>query len=318
MKKILLIRIAWMKYYNGWSKFDFPVSGAKYVKKNKSGAEETNFKNINGKVFGYIPFNKNNNINNLGASDKDDFINGVTIVFCAVHPQEKIMRVVGWYKKATVYREMKFTKNGAPYGVTANYKDCTLIPYTDRNLQIPHVFGRNSVCYITLHKSKEKVLQKIEKYIASGGKLDMLNKPGKSKIGRAYQPDVIKRIKVENAAIKIAFKYYRERYGYENVKSTEKENIGWDLEVRAGSIKIKVEVKGLSGNDVSVQLSPNEYKAFLQKDPYYRLFVVTKALDKRPVVRIFEYQEKGKIWTNALKEQLKINQIKAARLIIKQ
>lgn len=53
--RILLVRTAWMKYYEGTTKTDIPRSGAKYIKENKNGGEIYNFKNRSGKIFGYIP-----------------------------------------------------------------------------------------------------------------------------------------------------------------------------------------------------------------------------------------------------------------------
>ena len=51
MEKILLCRIAWMKYYEGRAKIDIPRSGAKYIQKNKTGGEINTFKNRKNKVY---------------------------------------------------------------------------------------------------------------------------------------------------------------------------------------------------------------------------------------------------------------------------
>ena len=40
----------------------------------------------------------------------------------------------------------------------------------------------------------------------------------------------------------------------------EKENLGWDLEARHKTTTLKIEVKGLSGSIVSVQLTSTSLK----------------------------------------------------------
>lgn len=314
MKKIMLVKIAWMKYYEGRANIDIPMSGAKYIKENKKGGEIYNFKDTGGNVYGNIPFNWQININNLGASNDDSEIKNVTVVFCATHPKEGLMRVVGWYEKATVYRKPEKLNSRNYYHIVTRFKNCTLIPFTDRTLKIPNVFGRNSVCYIATHKSKTAALKLIEDYIAAGGKnlIKIVSKP-KGK-GRAFQPDIEKRQLVESNAINIAKEYFGQRYGKNAVKSVEKDNMGWDLEVDAEKIKLKIEVKGLSGSELFVQLTPNEFIAFCKKSVHYRLFVVTDALANKPVSRIFEYQSKGDLWVANDKSKLRIEIIKSARL----
>lgn len=316
MKKIILVKVAWMKYYEGRANIDIPMSGAKYIKENKKGGEINLFKNFAGKAYGYIPFNYKININNLGAGNNDEFIQGVTVVFCASHPKEGLMRVVGWHKNSLVHRTSKSFNSNNLYHSVSKFKDCKLIPFNDRTLKIPNVFGRNSVCYIANHKSKAGDLKRIEDYITSGGKLETEVSNRKKKVGRAFQPDIEKRILVEQTAINIAKTFYGARYGLNNVKSVETDNVGWDLEIITAKFKLKVEVKGLSGSELNVQMTPNEFAAFNKKALNYHLFVVTDTLSK-PITRVFEYQSKGNIWVANDKSELDIKPIYAARLILK-
>ena len=56
------------------------------------------------------------------------------------------------------------------------------------------------------------------------------------------------------------------------------------------------EVKGLSGPNFSVGLTPNEYQAFRSESPDYRLAVVCNALTD-PSLYICRYSGKAQAWT---------------------
>lgn len=314
--RILLVRTAWMKKYEGRAKNDPPMSGAKYIQENKDGEEVYNFKNRNGKVFGNIPNITNLNIDKLGANSDDEFINDVTVVFCATHPIEKGMRVVGWYKKATVFRKIQENKYILGYHIESNYSDCKRIDFNSRFCNIPNTFGRSAIFYFSEHPEKSSTLNKILKYIDSDGTLFYPEKR-KKRIGIPRQNDVNKRIQVEKSAIELATNYYAERYGIENVKSVEKDNVGWDLEINTGRVTLKIEVKGLSGSQLIVELTPNEYSAFNKKLDTYKLFVVTEALSKNKKFDIFSYQRKGNLWIGINDNLLEIKPIMSARLSIK-
>lgn len=318
MKKIILCRTAWMKYYEGHANIDVPRSGAKWILKNKTGGEIYNFKQVHGKVRGCFPYINQTSIEKLGASRHDEILRGVTVVFCARHPVEGGIRVVGWYRNAIVFRNWQ--KNSlTPWGYhcQAKAKDAELIQENDRLFRLPDTFGRSSLYYIAQHKHQNKLLKDLIQYINKRGLVSEvysnLKKRG-PKSGRAYQPDITKRIMVEKKAVKTAIKHYQERYGSNCVQSVEKDNVGWDLEVQAGNKKLKIEVKGLSGSEIFVELTPNEYRIFNQRSPLYELFIVNDALKRKPVRRIFKYQSKGNMWVGDDKTSLKRTPVIGARL----
>ena len=85
------------------------------------------------------------------------------------------------------------------------------------------------------------------------------------------------RINVEKAAISAVTSYYKE-HGYKNY-SVESENKGWDLEAYKGKSRLRIEVKGLSGSDLSVRITENEYSQMRSvNNANYRLCVVTNAV----------------------------------------
>ncbi len=182
-----------------------------------------------------------------------------------------------------------------------NQMDVKRIEDDDRWFDVSDTFGGSSLYYIGMHKEKYHLLKRLLDYIESGGKLqglkNKLNKREQKHIIRhpRWQQDVEKRKKVEIKAMKLAELFYAERYGRKNVTLVPSENKGWDMEVEIGCYTLKIEVKGLSGPDLFVELTPNEFNVFSRNLVDYHLFVVTNALNK-PVCRVFKYNSKSRIW----------------------
>jgi Protein NO VEIN, C-terminal len=127
------------------------------------------------------------------------------------------------------------------------------------------------------------------------------------------QPDIFKRQEVEKAAVRIVTKHYERRLGYQ-VSSVESSDLGWDLEAVSGSSKHCLEVKGLSGNEVSVGFTPNEYKALKEKWAQFRICIVNKALTKNWKLRIFSSSKENGPWKDATGQVLTIKRMTGARL----
>lgn len=141
-------------------------------------------------------------------------------------------------------------------------------------------------------KSKD-IVKKVHDYIFKG--INPEEKRGKFNHGRPFQVDSIKRKKIENAAIKHIHNYYKTLSHH--LKSVETEKVGWDLEATMGKTKLCLEVKGLSGNDINVELTHNEYKQMFGIKNKFRLCIVTNALTK-PTKFIFSYSKDEKIWSD--------------------
>ncbi len=82
---------------------------------------------------------------------------------------------------------------------------------------------------------------------------------------------------------------------FEGAIDVSRENKGWDIEGREAGKRVLVEVKGLSGPAISVELTPNEYKAMKRETKRYRLFVVTDALTT-PKAHTFRYDTRRTQW----------------------
>jgi hypothetical protein len=107
------------------------------------------------------------------------------------------------------------------------------------------------------------------------------------------QPDPLLRQQLERAAIRETVRHFR-RLGYA-VGSVERDNVGWDLNAVNAVRELRLEVKGLSGSDAVVDLTPNEYRAMDQHRDSYRVCVVTIALTD-PSLEVFAYSRETSRW----------------------
>lgn len=307
-----------MKRYRGHKSYDAPKGGGKHIDEYGDGGEVYNYLNVSGKAYAYTRPNTID-IRRIGAPIKSDFIENVTVVWFAKNPDLNGQFIVGWFENAKVYsrkQNMQFAnerKEYPAYIVTAKYSDCKLIPEGERAFELcdPEP-GQNFVWYGNEHMSNLK-LNQVWTYIKSGGKTLPPRKTSKGNNHRAFQNDIEKRKKVEVAAIKTAINYYESR-GYE-INDVQSKNYGWDLSAHKGNNRINIEVKGLSGDQLTVELTANEYKMFTTKRKNYFLFVVRNALSKKQIVNIFRCQS-GK-WLDYDNNMLQIKVIKTANLSIK-
>ena len=98
-------------------------------------------------------------------------------------------------------------------------------------------------------------LQQLEKLIASNGLVHPLKTNRKGSKG--WQLDPKKRRRIEESAMKTVIRQY-ESWGYD-IRPVPDEHLGWDIQVERDGVKLFLEVKGVSGKEVSAELTPNEY-----------------------------------------------------------
>lgn len=112
---------------------------------------------------------------------------------------------------------------------------------------------------------------------------------------------------IELRAVDYVTDYYLSKNYY--VKSIERDNAGWDLNaISPDGEELKIEVKGLSGEEVNIELTPNEYANSSQ--PEYRICVVTNTL-KKPNLYIFKKVMKQ--WLDEDNNRLVVTEKVAAR-----
>jgi len=323
MKRMVFLNIGWMKNYKGIDDGDKIVGGGSFVKEKGYGHEIFNFLSEKGKLYGYvqpvIP-HETIKIERLGVSSTDSYVDNVIAIWVSKSPSGGVF-IIGWYDNSTIYRVLQKPRTKTKrryndeifgYYVEANEQDCTLLPIDERVFQIPRgkgAMGQSNVWYADQEKHLE-LKRKVIEFLKTGNKQSESNATNNN--SQSKQPDPYIRQHVELAAIKETVKYYS-GLGYE-VFSVEKDNAGWDLEASIGKKKLLIEVKGLSQDQLIIELTPNEYKHMKDKKDNYRISVLTQALSKISSLSIFSYSPENGRWEDDNGNPLKINEIISARM----
>jgi hypothetical protein len=188
-----------MKYYKGACDLDVPMYGGKFVEENGYGHEEFNFLPIDmegiaePECVGFVEPKSNRGVRNTlhiekiegcAAMKKEPLVDDVLVIWCAKRDRGDVT-VVGWYKHATVWRDVQdwtiMFDNGMEeergYNVRAKASDCTLLPSGERNRAIWSIpsakytgaygFGQSMVWYPTEPEAENyltRLLKNIESY----------------------------------------------------------------------------------------------------------------------------------------------------------
>lgn len=323
MDKLIFLNIGWMSKYEG-PRGDQISGGGGYVALHGWGHEMLNFKPYDGKMYGTAPVPQGIiRLERLGAAKGAESVDGVLVVWVAKS------RIVGWYKNATVYRHPQppprnsgRSYRGDPirYYVTAARSNCRLLDRDARLLPVPraqqrkHAMGRYT--WYAEGGSNSVFRAKVFKYVAANGEISVLGSKKREKPGgKPHQPDPYKRSRVWKEATRVVKQHF-ESLGYK-VDNVETDNLGWDLnaEHRQSRVRLNLEVKGLSGREISVELTPNEYKMMRKYKHTYRICVATSCLDKaQSALAIFAYNDVSRQWLDGADRPLRVNEVKAARL----
>ena len=150
MKTIIFVRVADMKYYQGITEKDEPINGGAYVKETQKAHECYNFNPVvqEGEEFekciGFFMMIGGNGVGQLHiekmpgceAMKKEEQINDAIVIFVSKARNSKNMRVVGFYKNATVFRYPHCMTFGdgyqQEYMFEAKKEDCVVLPYMTR------------------------------------------------------------------------------------------------------------------------------------------------------------------------------------------
>lgn len=292
-----------MEFYEGQSTKDQIQGGGSYVQEHGMGYEVCNFAVDRGTVYGYVQPPGADSQYHAGQIDIDRIgksqsilIENVLVIWTATRPEGGTV-VVGWYKDASVYRSFQEfhnppvlhkTNEVKGYRIKAKKTNAVLLSMDQRTLKIPRRIkggmGQSNIWYADSRLGARTILS-VRRLVA--GKRISPKGP------RSRITDPEHNAKVEKAAEKKTWNYY-ERNGY-LVKSVAKDNVGWDLEATLGRVKLKIEVKGLSGRSPIGELTPNEFSAFSGRLRNYRLAIVTNSLQK-PQLLICRYSSERKDW----------------------
>lgn len=319
--KMIFFHVGWMKYYRGPDEDDPTIGPHRHLRHNVFGHECLNFFPRNGNCYGYVP--RGINIaKNLGASRNDAFIDDVVCVWVAKDPERAVRVIVGWYNGGRVYRSSnhpvepssnKLDGNDIAYLAVAPKARCTLIPVPRRTFIVPSRYdmggglGQSTIWY----GGNDKFRRRVWKYIGGWEERKKTRKrrsASTGNVGGGRNADPEQRKQIETTAVDVARAFFSsEDGGGYQVVSREKDNVGWDLEAsHSEKTKLLIEVKGLAGNKVSVELTPNEYREMMRKKnrDKYVLFVVINCLGKRPLA--YDYRFRDGSWSDADGTELRI------------
>lgn len=134
MPPMLFCQIARMETYTG-NPADKPQGAGSDPKRD---AEKYNFKSFNGQMLGYVAAkNGTINITKLGASNDASTCEGVDVVWIAPRSdQHGLLVVVGWHRKATVFRHQQKHADRGPYQCKAEEANCVLLEPVLRDIEV--------------------------------------------------------------------------------------------------------------------------------------------------------------------------------------
>ncbi|MCC2548496.1 DUF3883 domain-containing protein [Hymenobacter sp. BT175] len=326
MPRLIFFNTGWMDSYAGNPRNLDPITGGgAHTKVEGWGGEIFNFKPYRGKYYGYVRTTHGGDIRleRLGATKAADRIEGVTVVWTAPRPVEEGggSCIVGWYKNATLFRAEQqrptnsrhlWNEHLMGYYATAAASDVVLLPCDSRLFSVPRSkpksMGQSNVWYADDDANLDFVRQVVA-YLANDGILTTPTTRKKTKSPR--QPDLLKRLAVEQKAVETTWDYYQ-KLGY-TLESVEAAKVGWDLTATNGKVKLKLEVKGLSGTSVVAELTANEFTNLLADKPNYRVCIVTNALIK-PLLHIFSYSKTAGCWVSQEGVELAFEEVTSARV----
>ena len=145
---LVLFNICWMQHYRGQTPDDPIHGGGAYPDEHGHGFEVENFLPIGGWYYGHGEPPRSGVINlkrvDPGVGDAAEYLDGVTVVFVATRPDEGGRVVVGWYRNARVWRNLRQRPSPGHdrYCAEARVEDCILLGVDDRTFDVPT--GRRS------------------------------------------------------------------------------------------------------------------------------------------------------------------------------
>jgi hypothetical protein len=293
--RVFFMNVGWMTAYQGL-KGDTITGGGEYVKEHGFGHEIFNFMPYQGQCYGYgRAANDSIALERLGAPEGSDYVDGILVVWVADS------HVVGWYKKARVYREWQSPPSGSNrlfrgddcgYYVTAKRQGCKLLHPDARTLAVPRARevdgGMGRYVWYAEGAQHTAFLKELFDFIRLGGKASQkAPRTKKGGGGQGWQTDPRRRKLIEEAAVREVMRYYL-KLGY-CIDDRQDEHCGWDLVAHEDGRVLYLEVKGVAGSEIAVDLTANEYKQMKKHRDLYRVCIVTNALLKKPTLSIYGY-----------------------------
>ena len=179
---VVLFNVGWMKDYRGQTPDDPIVGGGADDEK----LEDENFLPLDGWHYGFGQ-SGSLNLSRIGEGVEDDaeYLDDVTVVFVATRPEERGRVVVGLYRNARVWRNLRRrpSPGHGQYFASARTEDCTLLAVDERAFEVPRAsnddfgMGQHNIRY-TLDRNgeyghqAEDFVRRLEDYIEGLGPVE--------------------------------------------------------------------------------------------------------------------------------------------------
>lgn len=193
--RILFCNTGWMKYYNGITEDDNLRHGGSYVEETQHGVEQYNFMYHNGNYYGYVNIGSNKGVSNQmhierihGGYTNYNEAQDVLVIWTAKDDDNGV-KIIGWYKNATVFRDYQFFSTidllrwEIFYNISAKAENCILLPIEERTFNIPRAstskdgigMGQANIWYAD-KKEAQGFVHSVVKYVKSynGEKLNWI------------------------------------------------------------------------------------------------------------------------------------------------
>jgi len=297
---MVYLHLGWMKFYEGPDGDDMMFGPHRWLGDgHEFGHECYTFKKNYGNYYGFVPSKANINIGNFGAGRRESSVRGITVVFFAKNPDTDIPYIVGWYKDAEIYRNLKPFPSEIRnmygehwyYSIVTNAHNGTCVPEDEREVEIPTNkkkqggYGQSVIWYGTpaFNAKVKRYIDDYSKRTQTGRSNLQGTETERGSGGFNLDPD--ERAKIEKISVDLAKAYLRGmKYKW---RSVESDGVGWDLTAWRGESQLFVEVKGTKGSVVGFELTPNEYRALRENTDIYRICAVTLCLEHKPKLHFF-------------------------------
>lgn len=303
--RILLCRTVWLRHYDARDD-DPPYGNHGWVREGNVPHEIKNFlPTATGDLLGFVQVRDwgRINIDRLGADHSDSQIDDVTVIWCAQHPDERGIVVVGWYENATVYRERQPCPEGWgrddgewAFRIKGRIESSQLVEAPLRDFVVQpaglgrdgHIFGQADLRYVA--EEFPELTERLLNYIRRQRRLSREAAIRTNRLGGGGDPE--ENARVEQAAVDHVKAHYR---GW-TIVDVSASNKGWDLELTRRTESLCIEVKGRTpASPAPVTLTRNERQHFERAavdriwGNQYRLALVHEATVVAPSLRIYRH-----------------------------
>lgn len=300
---MLVVRGGWMTYYAGSQPGDEqPVGGGSYNEAD-IGYEVFNFLDLDGQLRGYANSPSPDGTLNLERIDPNasgKSLKNVLVAIAARNPKGGQV-VVGWYRKATVYRFCQEEKDkrrsigGVHFGYhfETSTAEAVLLPLDARHLSVPHGTGgmvRANIFYLYDESGQQRNLRWLEEVVDLVERYDSENllqtvKFGPdvaavtaaelheiSEKGQGYLRSAAFRKAIEERAMTVVNKHFHQK-GWQ--MKDHSASHPYDFLGVGGGQKYFIEVKGTQNEGGQIFLTPNEVEWARKHYPHTVLAIVT-------------------------------------------